>query len=108
MAPCTYIELALGATLGGRTHFGSLEFTNANGPTVAFSLLPSQALCSEDLDFIADHLRQLCLSEGDTVPPHPPTHNHGLAHAGLAIVDPDVLACRIDAYLGVNPEPVLG
>ena len=27
-----------------------------------------------------------------------------LAHAGPTIIDSDVLACRIDAYLGMNPE----
>jgi hypothetical protein len=41
---------------GDRICFGSLEFTDANGPTPAFSLLIGQALRFGDLDFIADHL----------------------------------------------------
>jgi len=103
MAPCSYIGLALGAALGGRIRFGSLEFADANGPTPASSLLPGQALHFEDLDFIAVHLRQLCLNERDTAPPHTPTLDHGPAHAGAAVVDPNALACRINTYHGTNP-----
>ena len=33
--------------------------------------------------------------------------DHGLARASSAIVDSDVLACRIDAYFGGNPKPEL-
>ena len=45
MAPCTYVGLALYVAPGGRIRFGSLEFTDINGPALVNSLLPSQALC---------------------------------------------------------------
>ena len=96
MAPCIYIGLALGMAPGGRIHFRSLEFADANRPTLALNLIPVQALCFGDLDFIADHLGQLRLSKGDTAQPHTPMLNHGPAHASPATVDPDALACRID------------
>ena len=31
--------------------------------------------------------------------------DHRLTRAGPAIIDSDVLACQVDAYLGANPEP---
>ena len=31
--------------------------------------------------------------------------DHEPALASLAIVNPNAVACRIDAYLGANPEP---
>ena len=33
--------------------------------------------------------------------------DHRLAHVGPTIIDFDALACRIEAYLGMNPEPEL-
>jgi hypothetical protein len=59
MAPCTYVGLALGAAPISRIRCGSLKFIDANGPTLAFSLLPRQVLRFGDLDFIADHLKVL-------------------------------------------------
>ena len=56
MAPYTYVGLALGVAPGGRIHFGSLEFTDINRPAPINGLLPSQALCFRDLDFMANHL----------------------------------------------------
>jgi hypothetical protein len=56
MAPYTYVRLALGMAPGGRIRFGSLEFTDIDGPATVNSLLLSQALCFRDLDFVADHL----------------------------------------------------
>jgi hypothetical protein len=44
MAPCTYIELALGSALGGRIRFKSLEFTDIDEPAPVNGLLPGQAL----------------------------------------------------------------
>ena len=41
MAPCTYVGLALGTAPGGRICFGSLEFTDINGPAPVDGLLPS-------------------------------------------------------------------
>jgi hypothetical protein len=78
MAPCTYVGLALGVALGGRICFGSLEFSDIDGPAPINSLLPSQALCFEDLDFVADCLGQLRLSEENAAPPHISTPDHGL------------------------------
>jgi hypothetical protein len=40
-------------------------------------------------------------------PPHILTRDHGLAQGGGTIVNSGVLVCRIDAYLGVTPEPEL-
>ena len=105
MAPSTCIRLALGVASGGRICFGSLEFIDANGPMPAFSLLPGQALRFWDLDFITDHLGQLHLYEGDAAPPHTPTLNLRTICVSPANVDSDVLACKIDTYLGTNPEP---
>ena len=104
MAPCTYIRLALGMAPGGRIRFGSLEFADVDGPAPVKGLLPGQALCFGDLDFIADHLGQLRLCEGNVAPPYIPMLDHRLAHASPVIVDSDVLACRIDAHLGTNPK----
>ena len=56
MAPCTYVGLALGVASSGRIRFGSLEFTNIDEPALVDGLLPDQALCSRDLDFVADHM----------------------------------------------------
>jgi hypothetical protein len=105
MAPCTNIRLALSVAPDSRIVFGSLEFTNANGPMPAFSLLHGQALCFGDLDFIANHLGQLHLHEGDTAPPHTPTPNLRPARVGPSIVDSNALARRIDAYLRTNTKP---
>jgi hypothetical protein len=33
--------------------------------------------------------------------------NHGQAQVDPVIIDSDALACRIDAYLGLNPKPEL-
>jgi hypothetical protein len=33
--------------------------------------------------------------------------DHRPTRTGLAIIDPDVLACRINTYLRANPEPEL-
>jgi hypothetical protein len=67
MAPCTYIRLALGTALGGHICFGSLEFTDIDGPAPVDDLLPSQVLPFRDLDLVADHMGQLCLSKGNVV-----------------------------------------
>ena len=107
MAPCTYIRLALGTAPGGRIHFGSLEFADDDGLAPVNSLLPSQALCFRDLDFVVDHLGQLRLGEGNAAPSHIPTPDHGPAHADTAIVDSNAHTCRIDAYFGMNPKPGL-
>ena len=64
MAPYTYVELALGAALGGCILFGSL---------------PGQALHFGDLDFMADHLGQLWRNEENVALPHISTSDHGLA-----------------------------
>jgi hypothetical protein len=104
MAPHTYVGLALGVAPIGRICFGSLEFINANRPTPAFGLLPSQAICFGDLDFIADHLGQLHLHEGDAALLHTPSPNLGPTYVSPAIINSDALACRIDSYLGTNPE----
>ena len=104
MASCTHVGLALGAAPNGRSCFGSLELADFDGPPPVDSLLPGQALCFEDLDFIVDHTGQLCLNEGNAAPPHILMLDHGLSRAGPVIVDSDALACRIDAYLGANPE----
>jgi hypothetical protein len=69
------------------------------------NFLPSQALRFEDLDFVDDHLGRLHLFEGDAAPPCTPSQNPRPTHGGPAIVDSDALACRIDTYLGINPEP---
>ena len=107
MAPCTYVGLALGAAPSGRIRFGSLEFADVDGPAPVKGLLPGQALCFGDLDFIADHMGQLRLSEGNAASPHILMPKHGPALAGPMIVNFDVLACKIDAYLGANPGPEL-
>ena len=59
MAHCTYVRRALDAALGGRIRFGSLEFANINRPAPVDDLLLGQALCFEDLDFMADRLGRL-------------------------------------------------
>ena len=56
MAPCIYVGLALGMTLGGRIHFESLEFTDIDGPATVDGFLPDQALRFRDLDLMADRL----------------------------------------------------
>ena len=56
MAPCTYVGLALGETLGSHIRFGNLEFVDIDGLVPVDGLLPGQALRFRDLDFIADHL----------------------------------------------------
>ena len=53
---------------------------------------------------MADHLSQLWLSEENVALPHILMPNHGPAQASPTIVDSNALACRIDAYLGANPE----
>ena len=100
LAPYTYVGLALGTAPDGHISFGSLEFTDIDGPAPVNSLLPGQALCSRDLDFVADCLGQLWLSKENVAPLHILTPNHGPARAGSTIVDFDALACIIDAYLG--------
>ena len=104
MAPCTYVRLALAAVPSGCILFRSLEFADVNGSTFIDSLLPGQALHFGDLDFIADHLGQLCLYEENAAPPHISIPDHGLAQASPTIVDSNALACRINAYLGANFE----
>ena len=103
MAPYTNIGLALGVAPDGCIHFGSLEFTDSDGPGPVPCLLPGQALRFGDLDFIGNRLGQLCLHEGDAALPHIPTLDHGPTHVGPVIIDSDALACRINAYLGMNP-----
>jgi hypothetical protein len=104
MAPCTYVGLALSVNPSGRISFESLEFANIDGPAPVNGLLPGQALRFGDLEFIANHMAQLCLREGNMAMPHISMLDHGPAHAGPMIIDPNALACRIDAYLGANPE----
>jgi hypothetical protein len=107
MAPHTYIKLALGVALGGRIRFVSLELANINGPALVNGILSGQALCFEDLDFVTVCLGQLWLSEENAALPHISMPGHGSARAVPAIIDSDALACRIDAYLELNPEPEL-
>ena len=69
---------------GGRIRFGSHEFTDIDGPAPVNSLLSGQALRSKDLDFIADNLGPLQLSE-----------ENGLRHTSrCSIMDWPVLAQR--------------
>lgn len=105
MAPCTYVGLALGAVPGGRICFRSLEFINANGPMSVLNFIPDQALHFRDLDFVADHLGQLHLHEGDVAPPCTPLQNPRSTHRGMLIIDSNALAHKINAYLRINPEP---
>jgi hypothetical protein len=56
---------------------------------------------------MADHLAQLRLREENAASPYISMPDHGPARAGPTIVNSDMLACRIDVYLGVNPEPEL-
>ena len=70
MAPCTYIGLALGVALDGRIYFRSIAFADIDGPAPINGLLPGQALCFGDLDFVADLLGQLRLSEENVAPPY--------------------------------------
>ena len=70
MAPFTYVGLALGASPGGRIRFRSLEFTDINRPAPVDGLLASQTLRFGDLDFMADRLGQLRLSEENAASPH--------------------------------------
>ena len=79
MAPCTYVGRALGMPPYGRIHFGSLEFANVHGPAPIDGIILGQALRSGDLDFVADHLGQLWLSEENVAPPHISTLDHGPA-----------------------------
>jgi hypothetical protein len=106
-APCTYVRLALGAAPDGRIRFRSLVFADVHGLAPIDGLIPGQALCFGDLDFVADHLGQLQLSEENVALPHILMLDHSLARAGPAIIDSDVLACIIDTCLWVNPEPEL-
>jgi hypothetical protein len=76
MAPGTYVELVLSAALGSRIRFGSPEFADIDGSAPVNGLLPGQALRFGDLDFIADRLGQLWLSEENVAPPHISTPNH--------------------------------
>jgi hypothetical protein len=78
MAPCTYVGLALGAALSGRIRFGSLEFSNIDGPAPVNGLLPGQDLRFGDLDFVIDRLGQLWLSEENAIVPHILTPDHRL------------------------------
>jgi hypothetical protein len=71
------------------------------------TLIPGQALCFGDPDFVADCLGQLQLSEENAAPPHILTPDDGPMHAGGAIVNSGTLACRIGTYLRVTPEPEL-
>jgi hypothetical protein len=80
MAPCTYVRLALGAVLGGRICFGSLEFIDVNGPTPAFSLLPYQALHFGDLDFIAAPRSATPSRWGCGAAINPNTHSRAILH----------------------------
>jgi hypothetical protein len=107
IAPYIHIGLALGVAPSGRIQFGSLEFTDIDGPAPFEGLIPSQALCFGDLDFVADCLGQLWLNEENAAPPHISTPDHGSAQVGGAIVDFGALACMIYAYLGVTPKPEL-
>jgi hypothetical protein len=107
MAPCTYVELALGVASSGPIRFGSLKFADINGPAPKDDLLLSKALCFRDLDFMAYRLGQLRLSEENVASPHISMPDHGPAQEGPTIVDSDALACRVDAYLRANLEPEL-
>ena len=104
MAPYTHIELALAAAPSSRIRLESLEFTDIDGPAPINGLIPSQNLCFGDLDFVADCLGQLQLSEENVAPPHISMLDHGPAQAEGAVVDSSALACRIDAYLGATPK----
>jgi hypothetical protein len=84
MAPCTYVGLALGTTPGGCIRFESHEFANIDGPTPVDSLIPGQALRFGDLDFVADHLGQLRLSEENVALPHISTLDHRPAYVVTA------------------------
>ena len=42
MAPCTYVGLALGTAPGGCIRFGSLKFTDIDGPAPVNGLLPAK------------------------------------------------------------------
>ena len=79
MAPCTYVRHTIGVALDSHTHFRSLEFTDIDGPAPVDGFLPSQALRFGDLDFMADRLGQLWLSEGNAALPHILMPDHGLA-----------------------------
>ena len=84
MAHCTYVGLALGVPSGGRKCFESLEFTDIDGPAPVDGLFPGQALHFGDLDFIANHMGRLRLSEGNAALPHILTSDYGLALASPA------------------------
>ena len=64
MSPYTYVRLALGAAPSCRIYFGSLDFTDIDWLAPINGLLPGQALCFGDLDFIAGHLGELRLFGG--------------------------------------------
>jgi hypothetical protein len=104
MAPCTYLGLALGAAPDGRIGFRSLEFADIDGPAPTDGLLPGQALRFGHLDFMVDCLGQLRLDEENAALLHISMLDHRPAQAGPMIIDSNALACRIDAYLGANPE----
>ena len=79
MAPCTYVRHTLGVAPSVRIRFGSLKFTDIDRPAPIDGFLPSQALRFGDLDFMADRLGQLWLSEGNAALPHILMPDHGLA-----------------------------
>ena len=107
MAPCTYVRHTIGVALDSHTHFRSLEFTDIDGPAPINSLLAGQAMRFGDQDFVADRLGQLRLNDENAAPPHMLMPDHGPVRASPMIIDSDALACKINAYLGPNPEPKL-
>ena len=107
MAPYTHIGLALGVAPSGRIRFQSLEFADIDGPAPVNGLIPGQALRFGDLDFVADHLGQLRLSEENAAPLHISMPDHGPTQAGGTVIDSGALAFRINAYLRATLEPEL-
>ena len=91
MAPYTHIGLALGVAPSSRIRFESLEFADIDGLAPINGLIPGQALCFGDLDFVADHQGQLWLSEENTAPLHISMPDHGPVQAEGTIIDSGVL-----------------
>jgi hypothetical protein len=105
MAPCTYVGLTLSVAPSRRIRFGSLEFNDIVGPVPTFNFYPVQALCFGDLDFVADHLGQLHLYEGDVPPLQTPSLDTTPLIGSPANIDPEAIASRINACLRSSPEP---
>ena len=74
------------------------ELINTNSWLLVF--YPSQVPHFSDLDFVADHLGQLCLYKGTMNPTRLPPQD-----SALIIFDPKALAHHIKALVGPNLEP---